>query len=151
VFVLGGEDPIDHVQRTTLRSGRELHPLVERIMRIHVTEEARHLSFARQYLRTNVPTLSRRQRHAIAIEAPLILAQMASVMMRPPRSLVRAYAIPKDVLAEAYGPASPSRDATRDSLRKVRSLLTELGLVTPPAKRLWKAFGIWEEPAGDPR
>jgi hypothetical protein len=146
VFVLGGEDPIDHVQRTTLRSGRELHPLLERIMRIHVTEEARHLSFARQYLRTNVPMLGRRQRHSIAIQAPLILAEMSSVMMRPPRSLVRQYHIPKDVLAEAYGPASPSRDATRESLRKVRNLLTELGLVTPTAKRLWKAFGIWEAP-----
>jgi P-aminobenzoate N-oxygenase AurF len=151
VFVLGGEDPIDHVQRTALRSGRELHPLLERIMRIHVTEEARHLSFARQYLRTNVPKLSGRRRHAIAIEAPLILAQMASVMMQPPRALVRTYNIPKDVLVEAYGPASPSRDAVRESLRKVRTLLTELGLVTPPAKRLWKAFGIWEAPACDLR
>jgi para-aminobenzoate N-oxygenase AurF len=148
VFVLGGEDPIDHVQRTELRSGRELHPLLERIMRIHVTEEARHLSFARQYLRTNVPKLSRRRRHAIAIEAPFILAQMASVMMQPPRALVRSYNIPKDVLLEAYGPDSSSRDAVRESLRKVRTLLTELGLVTLPAKRLWKTFGIWEEPAG---
>ncbi len=144
VFVLGGEDPIDHVQRTTLRSGRELHPLLERIMRIHVTEEARHLSFARQYLRANVPALGIRQRLSIAIQAPVILAQMASVMMRPPRSLVREYGIPKDVIAEAYGPASSARDATRASLRKVRDLLTELGLVTPPAKRLWKTLGIWE-------
>jgi hypothetical protein len=151
VFVLGGEDPIDHVQRTALRSESELHPLLERIMRIHVTEEARHLSFARQYLRANVPRLSRRRRRAIAIEAPLILAQMASVMMRPPRALVREYGIPKAVLVEAYGPASPARDATRESLRKVRSLLTELGLVTPTAKRLWKTFGIWEEPARGPR
>ena len=31
VFVLGGEDPIDHVQRTILRSGREIHPLLRRI------------------------------------------------------------------------------------------------------------------------
>ena len=147
VFVLGGEDPIDHVQRTALRSESELHPLLERIMRIHVTEEARHLSFARQYLRTNVPTLSRRRRHAIAIQAPLILAQMASVMMRPPRTLVREYGIPKEVLVEAYGPASGAREATRESLRKVRTLLTDLGLVTPVSKRLWKAFGIWEEPA----
>jgi hypothetical protein len=147
VFVLGGEDPIDHVQRTSLRSERELHPLLERIMRIHVTEEARHLSFARQYLRTNVPTLRPRQRHAIAIQAPLILAQMASVMMRPSRRLVCEYCIPKDALAEAYGPESSSRDATRESLRKVRGLLTELGLVTQPATLLWKTFGIWEEPA----
>jgi len=147
VFVLGGEDPIDHVQRTELRSKTELHPLLERIMRIHVTEEARHLSFARQYLRANVPKLGRRRRHAIAIQAPLILAQMASVMMRPPRTLVREYGIPKEVLTEAYGPASPARDATRESLRKVRNLLIELGLVTPTTTRLWKAFGIWEEPA----
>jgi len=144
VFVLGGEDPIDHVQRTTLRSGRDLHPLLERIMRIHVTEEARHLSFARQYLRSNVPNLGRIQRQAIAVQAPIILAVMASVMMRPPRTLVREYNIPRDVISEAYGPGSPSRDATRQSLRKVRQLLEELGLITPPAKLLWKQFNIWE-------
>ena len=145
VFVLGGEDPIDHVQRTALRSGRELHPLLERIMRIHVTEEARHLSFARQYLRTTVPRLGRWRRNAIAFQAPLILAVMSSVMMRPPRSLVRAYDIPKDVIAQAYGPGSQAREDVRQSLRKVRQLLSELGLVTPAARRLWRAFGIWDE------
>jgi hypothetical protein len=147
VFVLGGEDPIDHVQRTALRSGRELHPLLERIMRIHVTEEARHLSFARQYLRTVVPTLSRAKRHSIAIQAPFILATMAAVMMRPPRSLIRAYGIPKDVIADAYGPDSAARANVQASLRKVRTLLDDLGLITPLSKRLWKAFGIWEQPA----
>jgi P-aminobenzoate N-oxygenase AurF len=146
VFVLGGEDPIDHVQRTALRSGRELHPLLDRIMRIHVTEEARHLSFARQYLRTNVPALKRWQRNVIAIEAPIILAVMASVMMRPPRTLIREYRIPKAVIAEAYGVESSSRDEVRASLRKVRNLLVELGLVTVPAKRLWETFGIWAPP-----
>ena len=144
VFVLGGEDPIDHVQRSALRSGRELHPLLERIMRIHVTEEARHLSFARQYLRANVPNLAPRQRRAIALQAPLILASMASVMMRPPRTLVRTYGIPRAVLTEAYGPNSVSRDDVRASLHKVRALLTELGLVTAVSKRLWQTFGIWE-------
>src|ERR671919_1036947 len=128
VFVLGGEDPIDHVQRTILRSGREIHPLVERIMRIHVTEEARHLSFARSYLRTNVPKLSPWQRRAIAVEAPVILATEASVMLRPPRHLVHTYAIPDT------------------SLRKVRNLLVELGLVPPVSKRLWRRLGIWDEP-----
>jgi hypothetical protein len=147
VFVLGGADPIDHVQRTALRSGRELHPLLERIMRIHVTEEARHLSFARQYLRTVVPTLSRAKRHSIAIQAPFILATMAAVMMRPPRSLIRAYGIPKDVIADAYGPDSAARANVQASLRKVRTLLDDLGLITPLSKRLWKAFGIWEQPA----
>jgi hypothetical protein len=147
VFVLGGEDPIDHVQRTVLRSGRDLHPLLERIMRIHVTEEARHLSFARQYLRTTVPTLSRRQRAAIAIQAPIILYTMAGVMMRPPKDLVRRYAIPKDVLREAYPRDGTAAQAVRDSLRKVRELLVELGLVGPVSKRVWKRLRLWDDPA----
>jgi hypothetical protein len=146
VFVLGGEDPIDHVQRATLRSGRELHPLIERIMRIHVTEEARHLSFARQYLRHHVPQLPAWRRRALTVQAPVVLATMASVMMRPPRHIVREYDIPADVIRQAYGRGTPSRQQVRDSLRKVRALLVELRLVTPASKRLWRAFDIWEEP-----
>jgi P-aminobenzoate N-oxygenase AurF len=146
VFVLGGEDPIDHVQRTVLRSGKEIHPLLERIMRIHVTEEARHLSFARSYLRTNVPKLPAWRRRALALQAPLILATEASVMLRPPRHLVRTYGVPDAVLRDAYGPGSQNRQDAKDSLRKVRNLLVELGLVTPAARRLWQRLGIWDEP-----
>jgi hypothetical protein len=146
VFVLGGEDPIDHVQRTVLRSGRDIHPLLERIMRIHVTEEARHLSFARQYLRNAVPKLPRWQRAVISIQAPIILSTMAGVMMRPPKHLVRRYDIPKDVLREAYRPDGPATQGVRDSLRKVRELLVELGLVGPVAKVLWKRFRLWDAP-----
>jgi P-aminobenzoate N-oxygenase AurF len=145
VFVLGGEDPIDHVQRTVLRSGKDIHPLLERIMRIHVTEEARHLSFARAYLRNNVPKLPAWRRRAMAMQAPLILATEASVMLRPPRHLVRTYGVPDSVLHEAYGPGSQNRQDAKDSLRKVRTLLVELGLVTPPAKRLWQRLGIWDD------
>ena len=146
VFVLGGEDPIDHVQRRTLRSGRELHPLIERIMRIHVTEEARHLSFARQYLRHHVPQLPARRRLALSVQAPVVLSTMASVMMRPPRHLVREYEIPASVIRQTYGRGTPSRQQVRESLRKVRALLVELGLVAPVSKRLWRALDIWDEP-----
>ena len=146
VFVLGGEDPIDYVQRRTLRSGRELHPLIERIMRIHVTEEARHLSFARQYLRHHVPQLPARRRLALSVQAPVVLSTMASVMMRPPRHLVREYEIPAGVIRQTYGRGTPSRQQVRESLRKVRTLLVELGLVPPVSKRLWRALDIWDEP-----
>lgn len=145
VFVLGGEDPIDHVQRKLLRSDKEIHPLLERIMRIHVTEEARHLSFARSYLRTNVPKLSGLQRQAMAIQAPFILGQMASVMMRMPRHLVRAYDIPKSVLREVYGPGTKSRQEVKDSVRKVRNLLIELDLVNPVSKQIWRRYDIWDD------
>lgn len=145
VFVLGGEDPIDHVQRTVLRSGHELHPLTERIMRIHVTEEARHLSFARQYLRTAAPELSRWQRAQISVIAPVILQAMAATMMRPPGALVRRYAIPKGVLRDAYRVDGVAGDEVRRSLRKVRTLLADLGLVGPVGRVLWRRFGLWDD------
>jgi len=58
VGVLAGEDPVDHLQRLQLQGDRELHPLVERIMRIHITEEARHLSFARHLLTRDAAMLA---------------------------------------------------------------------------------------------
>jgi hypothetical protein len=66
-------------------------------------------------------------------------------MLRPPRHLVRTYGVPDAVLREAYGPGSQGRQDAKDSLRKVRTLLVELDLVTPPAKRLWRRLGIWAE------
>jgi hypothetical protein len=71
---------------------------------------------------------------------------MAGVMMRPPKDLVRRYDIPKSVLAEAYPKDGPAAQAVRDSLRKVRELLVELGLVGPVSKALWKRLRLWDEP-----
>jgi hypothetical protein len=147
LFVLGGEDPIDFVQRQELRSEKEIHPLLERIMRIHVTEEARHLSFARHYLKRNVPDLSWVRRRMLAFRVPFILGTMAGMMLRPSKSMIREYGIPKAVIKEAFDDNPGARQFVRDSIRKVRNLCVELGIVTPASKLLWKAFGIWDEPA----
>lgn len=147
VFVLGGEDPIDHVQRALLRSGRPVHPLLKRIMQIHVTEEARHLCFARQYLKQNAHRLTRFQRFAMSRRAPFILAVMAQMMLRPSSQIVRTYGIPKDVIREAYTRNPTHRAKTLEALHKVRDLLVEIGVVTPRSARLWKWLGIWQAPA----
>ena len=143
LFVLGGEDPIDHVQRRELRSAREIHPLLERIMRIHVTEEARHLSFARHYLKREVQTLSRRRRVALGVGAPLILATMAQMMLRPSRQIVKRYTIPKAVIAEAYTHNDAHHADALESMRKLRRLWHELDLDGPAYRRLWQALGLW--------
>ncbi len=143
VFVLGGEDPIDHVQRTALRGGRPLPPILKRIMQIHVTEEARHLCFARQYLRARVPQLPAPKRAALAIGAPLILGQMAQLMMQPSAQVVRTYEIPRAVVAEAYTRNPEHRRKTIVALAKVRELCAELGLVTAWSQPIWKTQAIW--------
>jgi hypothetical protein len=142
LFVLGGEDPIDYVQRRELRSEREIHPLLERIMRIHVTEEARHLSFARHYLKRTVPTLSKPRKAQLGIFAPLILGQMAQLMLKPSRKLVQRYDIPKDVIDAAYTNNPMHHEETVASLQKVKKLCVDLGLVKFPYNRIWKRFGL---------
>ena len=142
LFVLGGEDPIDYVQRRELRSNREKHPLLERIMRIHVTEEARHLSFARHYLKRTVPTLSLWHRARLAIGAPVILGSMARLMLEPSKDLVERYQIPSEVIAEAYTDNPEYHREAIASLGKVRKLCAELGLVRWPFTIIWRKLGL---------
>jgi P-aminobenzoate N-oxygenase AurF len=147
VFVLGGEDPIDYFQRQTIKSDHELHPLQEKIMRIHIAEEARHISFARHYLKHRVPRMNRARRKALGIAAPLILGVMARIMLAPPGPMVRYFGIPKDVLREAYG-ADSWRAEMKNCVAKVRELAAELGMVNGVSRRVWQAVGLWDEPKG---
>ncbi len=144
-FVLGGEDPIDYVQRRELRSGRSIHPLLERIMRIHVTEEARHLSFARHYLKRTVPSLGRLRRFELAVGGPFVLAMMAQMMLRPSRQLVRRYEIPRAVVKEAFIDSAQHHSEALASMAKLRRLWGELGLTGTVYRRLWKSLGLWIE------
>ncbi len=142
-FVLGGEDPIDHVQRTALRQGVPLHPLLKRIMQIHITEEARHLCFARQFLRKNVPHLGPFRKFVLKVRTPVILAIMAQQMMQPSRQIIRTYGIPREVVREAYRRNPLHRQRTLEAIEKVRDLCAELGLLDSFSVRLWKTLGIW--------
>jgi hypothetical protein len=140
--VLGGEDPIDYVQRKELSSYRDKHPLLERIMRIHVTEEARHLSFARHYLKRTVPQLSSFRRAQLAVQAPLILGQMAQLMLKPSPQIVARYNIPQHVIDVAYTNNDRHHRETLASLGKVKKLCAELGLLKPPYTTLWTKLGL---------
>ena len=146
LFVLGGEDPVDHLQRRVLSDGgTTLHPLVERIMRIHTTEEARHLSFARKYLQHTVPGLGRLRRLQLALLAPVVLGVMARLMLQPPGDLVRRFGVPADVV-RAANRSRAGRQLLQDSVGKTRRLFRELGLITPASKALWRAAGLWDTP-----
>lgn len=146
ILVLGGEDPVDHLQRRQLREGAS-HPLVEQIMRIHVTEEARHIAFARAYLKELVPTLGRYRRHLLAVRTPVVLWIMVPLMVDPTPELHTVHGVPRSVLAEAR--RSPEAVQLRkDSVAKLRRLCRELGLMTPVARRVWARCGLWDDDLG---
>jgi P-aminobenzoate N-oxygenase AurF len=141
-FVLGGEEPIDFEQKQTLRSGQELHPLVKRVMQIHITEEARHLCFARNHLQQNVPKLGWFARLRLSIAVPFILGEMAKMMLEPSRSMIRRFAIPAVVVREAYTDNPEHKRRVRASLASVAKLCIELGLLTRRNAVVWKTLGL---------
>ncbi|MGI5288436.1 AurF N-oxygenase family protein [Nonomuraea polychroma] len=146
VFVLGGEDPIDHVQRKVLKDGRAHHPLEETIMRIHIAEEARHISFARHYLRNRVPRMPAYRRFMLGIAAPIVLGVMARIMLAPPLAMIKHFRIPSNVVSEVYLRNTAAKNEIRESVGKTRELCAELGLVNALTRRIWRAMGIWADP-----
>ena len=61
VAALIGEEIFDSLQRQMM-DDPELQPIIQRLMRIHVTEEARHIQFARDGLRKRAPQMRRPER-----------------------------------------------------------------------------------------
>jgi hypothetical protein len=142
VFVLGGEEPIDQMQRLALRGGHWRHPLPQRISQIHVIEEARHMSFARAYLVRHVPRLSFLRKNFLALRAPLILGNMVPLMLRPSPQLVHRFKIPRAVMDQAFRDNAAFDGLKRDAVAKTRELCGELGLMNGPYGWLWRRFGL---------
>jgi hypothetical protein len=140
LFVLGGEAPIDAVQRRMLRTAT-LHPLVRRVMHIHVTEEARHLCFARAYLTEHAPDLGALQRLRIHLSAPFILATTAQAMLQLPQALARQYGVPSRVMREAYE-GSLHREQLLEGLLPIANLCDSLGFIPRAFGGVWRRLGI---------
>ncbi len=140
--VLAGEEPVDHIQKAALRSDTPAHPLMHRIMSIHVMEEARHLSFARQTLARDVPRLGRFQRTVLALSAPVALGVLSRTMLEVPADLVRHIGIPRSVVREGRRSAG-AKQLRIDSLQRTRGLCDDLGLRSSRLVRAWwKVWGI---------
>ena len=108
VAALIGEEIFDSLQRQMM-DDPELQPMVQRLMRIHVTEEARHIQFARDGLRKRTPTMGRIPRLYVRqhqrrrrVLLPLPVHQPSAV---PPRRTRRD--------ARRAGSRAPARIAAR--------------------------------------
>lgn len=127
-YVLAGEIFVDADNRARLAHRSRLHPLVARIMQIHVTEEARHVRFAESFLREYMPRLRGPRLWWMRAIAPVILSGNAQVMLQPSAALQRRFRIPHPVMREAYGPGTAHRERVRRISEPVRALLY------PPAR-----------------
>jgi hypothetical protein len=147
IGILGGEEPIDHYQKSLLRAGVPMPPAVLRVMEIHIAEEARHISFAGEFLRAHRDQMSPASRTACALAFPVAMRWLAGEIMTPPRSFARRFDIPPEVYREAFWESPTSRRIMASYFGDMRALATELGFMNRVTRRLWQLMGIDGEPS----
>lgn len=140
--ILAGEEPIDHVQKSFLRGTSQMHPIMKSVMAIHVAEEARHISFAHQFLRRRVPAMSTPGRFALSIVTPIIMRVLCDQIVRPPRVFWQRFDVPRAVRKELFWDSPDARATLRNYFGDVRMLTTDIGLMNPVAKLVWKLMRI---------
>ena len=142
IAVLAGEEPIDHTQKSILRAGDRMHPMIQRIMQIHVAEEARHISFAHAYIKRHAQRLSWLERQWISILYPIIMRVAGDAILVPRKQMAQEFDIPKKVMKELYWDSPEARERLSETFADVRMLAQEAGLMTPAAKVLWRLLRI---------
>lgn len=147
IGILGGEEPIDHYQKALIRSGTEIPAPVLRVMEIHIAEEARHISFAAEFLKAHRTRMSPVTVGICAIAFPLAMRWLSGEIMTPPRSFAEQFDIPRDVFREAFWRSPRSRKIMASYFGDMRALASDLGLMNRFTRRLWKLMGIDGEPS----
>ncbi len=135
VAALIGEEIFDSLQRQMM-DDPELQPMVQRLMRIHVTEEARHIQFARDGVRRRVADMSRINRLWVAN-----INGMGGVLFRylftHPVSYRRAGLDGRK--GRRVARANPHyHEIQRTGFAPLAAFLEEVGLMGPIARRLWR-------------
>jgi hypothetical protein len=147
IGVLAGEEPIDHTQKNVLREGKSLHPIMERVMAIHVAEEARHISFAHEYLRKRLPNLSKWKRFWVSLFYPVTMRVLCQAIVKPPKAFWREFDIPREVKKELFFRSPESRKWLRDMFADVRMLAHDTGLMNPVSRLVWRICKINGKPS----
>ena len=135
VAALLGEEIFDSLQRRMM-DDPELQPMIQRLMRIHVTEEARHIQFARDGARKRVAEMPRYRRWFMAnlhglgayffrylFSFPVPYARVGLDPHRA-RQIARTNENRHEVYKAGFAPLA--------------AFLTEIGLMGPIARRAWK-------------
>jgi hypothetical protein len=139
VAALVGEEIFDALQRRMM-DHEDLQPLVAQLMRIHVTEEARHIKFAREGVVRRMEHVGRTERlltgNLVGFGGPVFRHAFSN-----PNVYRRAGLDPKRARREAA--ANPHlREAQILGFAPLAEFLTENGLLGPVARRMWRHAGF---------
>ena len=132
VVALIGEEIFDSLQRQMM-DDPELQPMVQRLMRIHVTEEARHIQFARDGLRKRVPNMRGLNRLCVANSTGW--AGCSSASCSPTRCRTAASGSTLAWRADIARTSQHHHEIQVAGFAPLAAFLEEVGLMGPIARR----------------
>ncbi|MGB5795250.1 MAG: diiron oxygenase [Mycolicibacter algericus] len=139
VAALCGEELIDDLQRSASRNP-DLQPIILQVMRIHVTEEARHIRYAREGVRRRIQHAPWWERQFAAFAnggAGFVLRRL----MYDRRVYERCGLDAREAMRQAR--ANEKVNARRrEAFESLYNFLQENGLMNPVSRMLWRRFGF---------
>ena len=139
VGALIGEEIFDAQQRRIM-GAPELQPIVAQLMRIHVTEEARHIRFAREGVVHRMANASRLERllvsHLNGLGGPVMRRALVhrGIYHRAGLDVERAY---REATSNPH-----HREMARVGFAPLAAFLEENGLMSRFARRRWRKAGF---------
>jgi hypothetical protein len=137
LLILAVEELLDAANRATMRDDR-VHAVARQVARVHVLEEARHVSFAKTYLAEVWPTLTDAERTAAADFAPVAVSAIADFTIDP--DVYRTLGIADGETLADNNPHHRARIV--EGLTKLTNFLTELGLIDDAHRATWEDLGL---------
>lgn len=133
------EEVLDRFQREVALDAR-VQPLVRSVCRLHVSEEARHLSFARTELREAVAHASRGRLAFHRSLTALLASNAMPVLLRPDH--YGDIGLPPALAHRQVRDNPHHHDTVLWSGEKLISFLTEMDLIRRPQHYLWRRCGL---------
>src|SRR5262245_33019510 len=137
IAMLAAEELLDVTNRATMKDER-VHPVSRQVARVHVLEEARHVSFARAYILEVWPTLSWIRRLVAMVRIPIVVRAIADSLVNP--------AVYDELGIEdgaAIARANPHhRERVVRDLGKLTGLMEEVGVINVVTRPLWTVLGL---------
>jgi hypothetical protein len=135
VAALIGEEIFDSLQRQMMDDA-DLQPVIQRLMRIHVTEEARHIQFARDGLRRHVGGMRRLNRMWVANLNGVGGLFFQFLFTNPAQ--YRRVGMPGRETRRIARQSPHRHDVQILGFAPLAAFLDEVGLMGPIARRLWR-------------
>ncbi len=137
IAILAAEEILDTSNRATMKDER-VHPLSRQIAKLHVLEEARHMSFARSWLEAVWPELSPFDRVRAAALAPAYVFGIVEALVNP--EVYRTLGIEDGTRIARRNPHH--RRQVKDGLGRLVATLEDLGAITPVSRPAWIVAGL---------